>query len=93
MIILYQGIHKISAITEKFVAININYSHRRHISKIKRRQIIEFTIENVPYKAEVLNRAGRATWSHKMHNVEQKQPESQMKQYSYVIEMKLDISS
>ena len=47
--------NKVSAITEKFAAIDKNDSHKRSIFKIKKGQIIEFTIENIPYKVEVLS--------------------------------------
>lgn len=52
----------VSAITDKFAVIDINYSHiKQIIPKIRKGQIVEFTVENVSYKVEVLSTAVKAT--------------------------------
>lgn len=56
----------ITAIPAIFAAIHINDSPtKQSIPKIKKGQITEFTLENIPYRAVLLSRAGKARLSYK----------------------------
>ena len=67
-------------LTNKLAAINTSTR-----PKIKVRQTIDFTIDNVPYKGEIIGRAAKATSKYKnAFNIEYKEPVSMYNQQGYV---------
>ena len=48
-------------LTNKLAAININENNASICPKIKVGQTLDFTIDNIPYKGEIIGRAAKAT--------------------------------
>ena len=72
-------------LTNKLAAININENNTSTRPKIKVGQTIDFTIDNVPYKGEIIGRAAKATGKYKnAFNIEYKEPVSMYNQQGYV---------
>ena len=72
-------------LTNKLAAINFNEINTSTRPKIKVSQTIDFTIDNIPYKGEIIGRAAKATGKYKnAFNIEYKEPVSMYNQQGYV---------
>ena len=74
-------------LTKQLAAIDINdhNSGKNNLHKIKKGQIIDFTVDNIPYKVEILSRAGKATGKFKnAFNIEYKEPISMCNEQGHV---------
>ena len=76
-----------TTLMNKLAAININDNNNEseNLHKIKKGRIIDFTIDNMPYKVEILSRAAKATGKFKnSFNIEYKEPISMCNQQGHV---------
>ena len=72
-------------LTNKLAAININENNTSTRSKIEVGQTIDFTIDNISCKDEIIGRAAKATCKYKnAFNIEYKEPVSMYNQQGYV---------
>ena len=74
-------------LTKQLAAIDINdhNNEKNNLHKIKKGQIIDFTVDNIPYKVEILSRAGKATGKFKnAFNIEYKEPISMCNEQGHV---------
>ena len=74
-------------LTKQLAAIDINdyNNEKNNLHKIKKEQIIDFTVDNIPYKVEILSRAEKATGKFKnAFYVEYKEPISMCNEQGHV---------
>ena len=74
-------------LTNKLAAISINDNNTegKNSHKIRKGKIIDFTIDNMPYKVEILSKAAKATRKFKnSFNIQYKEPISMCNQQTHV---------
>ena len=75
-------------LTNKLATVNINDNNNnknKNLDKIKKGKTIDFTIDNMPYKGEILGGAAKATGKFKnQFIIEYKEPISTSNQWGHV---------